>query len=542
MRRRRDWRACALGSVAILLVTAAGCRATESPTGTAGNGVPTDTEDEGQAVPGGKVVFGVTAESSGWSPVADQWALDGHFVASTVYDPLMAVAPNREIVPELAKVIEHNDDFTQWVIHVREGVHFHNGTPLDAAAVKANLDASRRGLGAIALSPIESIDVVAPLSVAVTMSTPWSAFPSTLAGQQGYIAAPETLADGSASTHPIGTGPFVFEQWLPDHSVELRKNTDYWQEGKPYLDEIEFRPIADNASRSAALASGALDLMITYEPSEAVAYRSESDYRVVTDLEAEETVVVLNSAQPPFDNPAARRAIALATDQARVIETMGAGVLEAANGPFAEDEPWYSSDTAQPAFDLDRARAQADAYRAATGRPLQFRLSTFPDATRLRQAQLLQQMWAAVGADVHIETLDQAAFIKPLINGDFDATVISNFGTADPDFNYLFWHSSLVAPPGQLSINFSHTVDPLIDAALEAARRTDDVTSRAAQYQLITRRLNEDLAYVWLYRTPTTLIAADRVRGLSSLGDAGFARPDGKPWLAHLWIEEPEQS
>ena len=126
-------------------------------------------------------------------------------------------------------------------------------------------------------------------------------------------------------------------------------------------------------------------------------------------------------------------------------------------------------------FDLEGARTLVADYRARTGRALAFRLSTFPDPTRLRQAQLLQEMWTRAGAEVQIDTLDQASFIKPLINGEFDAAIISNFGTADPDFNYLFWHSSLVAPPGQLSINFSHTADPAIDAALDAARRTDDV-------------------------------------------------------------------
>jgi peptide/nickel transport system substrate-binding protein len=277
--------------------------------------------------------------------------------------------------------------------------------------------------------------------------------------------------------------------------------------------------------------------MITYEPSDVITYRSEPDYRVATDLEAEETVVVLNSGRPPFDHPAARRAIASATDQVQVADTMGAGVLETANGPFAEGEPWYDADTSQPPFDLGEARVHAETYRTETGRSLEFSLSTFPDATRLRQAQLLQQMWAAVGAEVHIQTLDQAAFIKPLINGEFDATVISNFGTADPDFNYLFWHSSLVAPPGELSINFSHTVDPVIDAALDASRRTNDVASRAEHFRTIAHRLNENVAYIWLYRTPTSVIAADRVGGLSSLGDAGFARPDGKPWLAHLWLD-----
>jgi peptide/nickel transport system substrate-binding protein len=512
------------------------CGGASSATRTGDDSTSTVAENESQAVRGGKVVFGLTAESSGWSPVADQWALDGHFVASAVYDPLMAVAPDRRIVPELAEVVEHNAEFTVWTLHLRRDVEFHDGSSFDAAAVKANLEASRHGLGAVTLTPIAAVDAVDASTVVITMRTPWSAFPSALAGQQGYMASPASLADGTASTHPVGTGPFAYEQWVPDHRFVLRRNDHYWQADKPYLDELEFRPIADNVTRRAALESGALDLLVTYEPSDVTAYRSRPEFRVLTDRRAEETVVVLNAGRPPFDDPTVREAIAKATDHDLVAETLGAGVLETADGPFAPGERWYSDDTRATSYDLDAARSLVDDYRARTGQALRFRLSTFPDPTRLRQAQLLQQMWTRAGAEVQIVTLDQASFIKPLINGDLEAAVISNFGTADPDFNYLFWHSSLVAPPGQLSINFSHTADPVIDAALDAARRTDDIATRARHYQEVVRRLNEDFAYIWLYRTPTTLVASEKVHGLASLGDAGFGRPDGKPWLAHLWM------
>lgn len=523
---------CGAAMVTVASVSCAGAGGGAEPEGTHRGSVI----EGGAPVAGGRLVFGLTAESSGWSPVTDQWALDGHFVASAIYDPLMAVAPDRSIVPELAEVVEHDEDFLRWTIHLRRGVRFHDGTPLDAAAVKANLDASRRGLGAVALAPVASVDVVDEDSVAVVMRTPWSAFPASLAGQQGYIAAPRSLEDGTASARPVGTGPFVFERWVPDGHLDLSRNPRYWQEGKPYLSEIQFRPVPDNTSRSAALVSGSLDLMFTYEPGDVARFQDDPRFQVLTDLRAEETAVVLNAAHPPFDDVSARRALVLGTDRARLVDALGAGVLEPADGPFSPGEAWYDADTGHPGFDPVAARAEVDAYRQRTGKPLQFRLTTFPDATRLRQAQALQQQWAEVGAEARIETLDQASFITPLITGRLEAAVISNFGTADPDFNHLFWHSSLARAPGEVSINFSHTRDPAIDEALDAARRTDDRSTRAEAYGRVVRRLNDEAAYVWLYRTPTTVVASDRIRGLASVGDAGFARPDGKPWLAHLWM------
>ena len=97
--------------------------------------------------------------------------------------------------------------------------------------------------------------------------------------------------------------------------------------------------------------------------------------------------------------------------------------------------------------------------------------------------------------------------VSALTNGDFEVAIISNFGYADPDFNYLFWHSSMIGPPGQISPNFSRTADPEIDAALEAGRQTLDIDERAQHYRTITQRLNEQVAYVWLHRTPNALVA-----------------------------------
>lgn len=101
--------------------------------------------------------------------------------------------------------------------------------------------------------------------------------------------------------------------------------------------------------------------------------------------------------------------------------------------------------------------------------------------------------------------------------------------------NWAFWHSSQTEPLGQLSTNFLHLHDPQVDAAMEAARRTGDADAHAQQYQSVMQRLNDDFGYVWLYRTPYTIVARNDVGGLSILGDAGFARADSKPWMSRLF-------
>jgi ABC-type transport system substrate-binding protein len=522
----------ALAVVLTSMVAGVSCSSSSTESSGAGTSIA-----EAEPVRGGRLAFGVTAETNGWNPALDQWTVDSHLIASSFYEPLVAVGPDYNLVPQLAEVIDHNDDFTEWTLHLREGVTFHDGTPCDAEAVKANLDASRNGIGAFGLTIIESVEAVDPTTVVVTMNSPWSAFPGAIAGQAGYMAAPRTLADGSASTQPVGTGPYVFREWIPDRSLLVTKNENYWQPDLPYLDEIEYQPMIDNTTRGAALESGSIDMMLTVSAADASKFRDASGYNVLTDDTAEETHATLNFSKPPFDNELARRAIVHATDQAAVIESIGPGVLEAAEGPFAPGEPWHTSDSHYGGFDPEAAAREVAEYEAQTGQSLSFTLMTFPDDVSVRQAQLLQEMWTRVGAEPRLVSLEQSAFITRIVVGDFDAAISSNFGYADPDFNYIFWHSSTVAPPGEISINFLHNANPEVDGALNAARETIDVDARATQYQTVTQILNDDFSYVWLYRTPYTLVAQEEVGGLAAVGEAGFARADGKPWVAHLWLD-----
>ena len=531
MARSRIGRALALTVVMMSMLASAACSSSSTNSSATGTSI-----DEADPVAGGALNFGLTSETNGWNPTKDQWTVDSHLVASSFYEPLVAVDPNYDLVPQLAAAIEPNDEFTQWTIRLRPDVMFHDGTPCDAEAVKANLDASRNGIGAYGLKIIDSVETPDPLTVVINMNSPWSAFPGALAGQPGYMVAPQSLADDTASTHPVGTGAFVFGDWTPDRRLRVTKNPNYWQAGLPYLDEIDYQPMVDNTTRAAAVESGSLDMMMTLQPSDAAKFRDKSGFQVVTDNGAEETHVMLNFAKPPFDNELARQAIVHATDHDAVVQAIGPDVLETADSPFAPGEPWHATDTHYGGFDPEAAAREVTEYEQQTGERLSFTLTTFPDDISVQTSQLLKEMWSNAGADVTIQAIESSSFISGIVVGDFQATMSSNFGYGDPDFNYIFWHSSLMAPLGQISLNFSHNADPQVDAALDAARKTEDVDARGDQYQIVSQRLNDDYAYVWLYRTAVTLVATDEVGGLSSIGDAGFARADGKPWIARLWL------
>src|SRR5262249_41747297 len=152
-------------------------------------------------------------------------------------------------------------------------ITFHDGAPLNAAAVKANLEAYKKGLASIALKAMDSVNVVDDLTVDVNMNQPWAGFPSFLASQQGYVQSPAAIDAPDASNHPVGTGPFVFDKWVHGTSIVVKKNPNYWQAGKPYLDQIQFRILNDPTARADALESGEINMMFTDEPQAIAGYR-----------------------------------------------------------------------------------------------------------------------------------------------------------------------------------------------------------------------------------------------------------------------------
>jgi peptide/nickel transport system substrate-binding protein len=239
---------------------------------------PNVTVAAGDPVEGGSLTFGLEAETDGWDPTANRWAVSGFIVANTVFDPLATYNADGEIVPYLAKAFVPNDDFTQWDIQLREGVKFHNGEPLNADAVAQLIEAHRAsGLSGPVFAEVETVEVVDDLTVRVSMATPWSSFPVVLTAQTGYVPAPAQLADPEGARNPIGTGPFTFEEWTPSSQFVVSKNEDYWQEGLPYLDEVVFKPITDQGTRLSSLDTGEIDVTHTTDDELIVDGRKKAD-------------------------------------------------------------------------------------------------------------------------------------------------------------------------------------------------------------------------------------------------------------------------
>ncbi|MEJ5253834.1 MAG: ABC transporter substrate-binding protein [Acidimicrobiales bacterium] len=503
---------------------------------------------------GGTLRYALASESDGWNPTVNRWAGDGTQVGLTIFDALAAYDADGTAVPYLAEAFIPNTDFTEWTIRLRPGVRFHNGQPLDAAAVVRAIKAHQRSpLTARAIAPVETATAVDPQTVVITMREPWSSFPVVLTGQAGAVPAPAQLDDPDGSRRPIGAGPFRFVSWTPDKELVVERNPDYWQrdqngEPLPYLDRIVFRPITDDSQRANALETGDIDMTWTSAASSITRYRAlagEGRIQLVEQRrQSEVSFVMLNLASPPFANLHARKAIAHATNSRAWVDVIAQGVTEPAYTLFRPTSRWHS-DITKPAFDLDAARSEVAAYQAETGQPLSFTLSVGGTPLARTQGEFLEAAWEQTGMRVDIRQVEASTYILDGVLGNYQAILWGQFGSPDPDYEQVWWLSETAAPIGSISLNFPRHTDPATDAALARARSTQDFAERKAAYDEVQRRFAENLPYIWLDYTQPVIAASTKVRGITNgpLPDGRASWPMGGPGsfsmvtrLTQVWL------
>jgi peptide/nickel transport system substrate-binding protein len=486
----------------------------------------------GSPVKGGSINVGVGSEINGFDPASSNWDATGIQYAQTVYDPLAALAPDGSVHGYLAQSITPNPDYNVWTIQLRSNVVFHNGKGLDASAVKENLDAFVASpLTGAAFNNIEKTTVTGPLTVQVATKTPWVAFPYYLTSQVGTIAEPSTLA-GSAQNHPIGTGPFIFENWVPGSHFIAKKNPNYWRQGLPYLDSIEYEPLVDPGAREDALRSGSIDLMASNFTQNLVDLTGQSGIVVVNDLfstfEPDMDCVILNLDVAPLNDIRVRQALAMAVDAEVIVRDIWNDIPPVSTGPFVPGSPDYAP-TGFPKFDLKRATQLVNEVQHETGKPISFNFDTIPSAQYVRVNELVQAMWLKAGIHCTIQEIAQAELIQNALTGNFQASAWQQFNSPDPDGNYVWWSSKSVQKVGGLSLNMARNSDPLIQQALDTGRESTDPHTRALAYQEVARRFAIDLPYLWANRAVWMVAAHSFVQNFN-----GPTLPDGSKRLGMI--------
>ena len=514
--------------------------------------------DEGEPEPGGSLVYGLEADTATpWTPAKSICAISCHMVMRAVYDPLTAYDAEGNVVPYLLESLEPNDDYTAWTLTPRPGVSFHDGTPFDAAAIVANIEAHLGSfLTGKALANVAGVALSEDGTAAVvTMKSPWAGFPSYLAGQIGaqigYMASPTWLAaaaeDPSLEAAPVGTGPFVFQSYEPGGSFVATKNEGYWRadEGLPYLDRIEFRVVADGQARKNALLNGDIDVMHT-SGGEILAELRENDSveRWETAAYGETGYWLLNVGNPDshLSDVRVRRALAMGIDQQLMIDRRGAGIGTPATGPFGPDQMGYLEDSGYPTYDPEGARELLDEYKADKGIDrVEIAVTVTTDPAGLQTAELQKQFWEQVGFSIRLAQIEQGQFIVTALTGDFEMFGWRNHGGVDPDTQRIWWHSETADDPPGLALNFGRIKDEVIDENLDIVRRSGDPDEKREAAEAINRRFGEQVYNLWGSWGLWTIASQPEVQGLRTLtlpdGGEGLTGISGAHSVAQIWID-----
>jgi len=520
---------------------------TSSTTASGSTGSHPDGVTSATPKPGGSLTMGVDAEEKGFSPTQGTFDEVGIMYARTVFDTLMILDDNGLPQPNLAQSVTSNTDGTVWTITMRPNLKFHNGTPCDASAVAANFEAHQKSLlTGPALTPVQSIVVTSPLVVTITMKTPWVPFNYYLCGgigsQFAFVAEPNWLATGS-QTNPVGTGPFIFQEWVPNDHFTATKNPNYWRTGMPYLDSITYRPIPDADQILASLNSGAIDILHTDTSSVTTALRANTSLAYCDDSvhvagEPDMGCTILNLSKAPFDDLKLRQAMAYATSSEQYVAVIDQNINLPSNGVFTSSSPYYLSDNGYPVYNLDKAKQLVSEVKSSGG-SVSFTLGHTPDPKGSQIGEYLQQVLQQAGMVVTLVPILQDSIINTALTGNFEALTWRQFGAVNPDLNYIFWTPTNATTPG-FAINMARNTDPAMQTALLQGRESTARSAQIAAYQQVNRLLSKDIPYVWYDRTVWAIGAQPKVQNFNNpttpAGAKAFGMIGGAIWPQQIWL------
>ena len=453
-----------------------------------------------------------------------------HSIAGLIYNGLVKYDKDMNIVGDLAESWDISDDGLVITFHLRKGVKWHDGKPFTAKDVlytyQVTVDPKTPTAYAGDFLKVKKAEVLDDYTFRVTYDKPFA--PSLISWSSAIL--PRHLLEGqditksSLARHPVGTGPYLFKEWLAGQKIVLVSNADYF-EGRPYVDGHVTRIIPDMATMFLELRARNIDMMgltplqYTRQTENNLFRQSFDKYRY---LAFAYTYLGYNLKHPFFADKRVRQAISYAINKEEIISGVLLGLGKPATGPYKPGTWAYNENVKTYSYNPQKARellraagwtkTNNDGFLEKDGRPFTFELITNQgNETRQKCAEIIQRQLKEVGIDVKIRILEWAAFINDFISKRrFEAVILGWTIPLDPDA-YDVWHSSKTAPE---ELNFISYKNPEVDALLEKARSTFDQKLRKKYYDRFQEILVEDQPYTFLYVPDELVIISKRFRGI----------------------------
>ncbi|PRI11303.1 ABC transporter substrate-binding protein [Leucobacter massiliensis] len=482
----------------------------------------------GDPVAGGTLTLGRVAAVNDLD-LNQQITANNAFAIDKIFEPLVAFDERGEIGPWLAEFTESEDGLV-YTFTLREGLQFSDGTPVTPDDVVFSLNRHLELGGPLPLTaPIASIEPSGERDVVITLDSPYTPFLSELAGFSNGIFPADFggRSEEAFFADPVGTGPFVVDEWDPNGDISFVRNEHYWQEGKPYLDRLVYKFVADDTQLRQQLAAGQLDAIDTV-PAANAAEVDQAANTVLSQTAGWSTEqIFFNTQREEFADRHVRRAIAHALDRDGITAATTFGTAETANALLPPTIQYSANDTVEAlGFDVGAAKAELARSAYPDGFEVTLLLAS-GNSQRAQIAQIVQESLAAIGITVKIETLDIAVFRERFFDYDFDFMLNSGQSDApDPD-GFITFQAD---PEGFSKSYWTHFTDDRVTELMRAGRTTPDGPERERIYAEIQQILADEVPYVPLFFPANLKATSDRVHGFTVL-------PNSSIRLQDAWVE-----
>jgi peptide/nickel transport system substrate-binding protein len=454
------------------------------------------------------VTIGLTSDPSHLYPLAGE-ELSSNIMYYHLYDPLVKRSPDLTFGPGLAESWENVDD-TTWRFKLREGVTFHNGNAFTASDVVFTVEKARESIRPDLVANIASITAVDDLTVEIKTPAPYAVLPNDLAEllilDEDYTT--ET-GDEQMDLQPMGTGPYMLEEWIKEERLVLTAFDDYWG-GEPTIDHVTFRPITNPATRTAALLTGEVDVIQDLSVRDVERVKSEDGFKVLTRPSLLNVVLAMDTREKsptiegpnPMTDQRVREAIARAIDVDAINQIVMNGLATPSDQYVPSSHIGYvdgMSFREMYPFDIEKAQSLMEEAGHADGFTMTLDATNDRYVNDAQIAQALASMLAKINIDLELNIMPKSNFwgyIRvPTPNSSF---IMSGWdvpaGDAGSMYGALFYTRDKKDGYGQ--VNRGSYSNPEVDALVDQADATPSIEERDRLLQEATKLLLADIPMI----------------------------------------------
>ncbi len=464
-------------------------------------GQTSQTTSSTQSKAGGNISVGLNSDVVTLDPLKSSALVDRQ-VMLNLYDTLVKISPQNTILPDLATSWSYTTP-TQLVFTLRTDVKFQDGTPFNADAVVFNIKrilATPSSPRYSEISSIKAIDAVDASHVQFTLKKAFTPLLATLTDRAGMMLSPTAVnkLGSGLSNGPVnvGSGPFMFGEWIKNDHLTIKRNPNYWlkdDQGNalPYLLSIRYRPITDGNVEFSNLETGNINVADTVDPNDVAAARSNSSLVYKQSPGLSFFGIMLNTKTAPFTNLHVRRAIEWGVNREEIVHSVFKDIGVVSQSPISPTSWAYDKNFAPYSYNTNKAKAEL-AQSGVSGNIAFTLLIPSGSPLNTQEAQFIQSELQPAGITVNIKQETFATLLSDTTTHNFQAALLGWSGRPDPDGNLYSWFHT---GGGNNSMQYS---SPQVDTLLEGARIANDQGQRTSDYQKAQQIILQDASYVFI--------------------------------------------